>query len=511
MQNKIDNIDLEIKKNLRFYTSKIRDIPEKIIITNYSGILTCYDLLLNVSYQILTKIILVIQPFWLDSVHESRLDSWWGQNFREFPLTISRLLLEMDPDIKNQERITFRQVQQLRRMCIDILKGNNHFEVIEGKCHSLQLMREKVKRKSLPLPQIELFETSIKPVEKLAAIRAWNQIEYVKIQMENNQEYLYELTHENKIYNFSQQPIEDFTKPYLPPQTLLYQLPKGQEPANIIVLGAGLSAVWILEQAPASKVRIAIRDNVSKVAPTIARNKNNPIIKEACLKLDQCYLLSLKSIMESKETIDRPDQENIKNYSIRNQISIKNWASNDIVAIAKQTREILDIGSGYTAYGFSTEKSLTKKLPENMVVSLEKPVDPGRFYAPKNIPFDAFFARHQDQKKLLMQDKFSISDINLSALVIQEEDKSTLALALNVDIHFMHYLCNKIIDKSTDNFEGLEDTPEDSQQFIKDIYSLWIQEYNQIDNSLDFHTKLADIFQKMEENTCLPYKITSSK
>lgn len=480
--------DPELAKNLRIYTSKIKAIPENIIIANYSGVLTCYDLVFNNLWQPVARVILIILPFWLDSVHESRLETLWGQNFREFPQSISRLLLQLDPQIKNQERLTFRQVQLLRRACIGSLKEKGHFKVIEGKCEYLQLMREKVKREPSPLP-LEAFRTSIKAIDRLSGVKVYNRIEYLKIRMEQGKEYLYELRPENKVYDFSQQPVNDKAHPFLPPQTQLYQLPKGHEPENIIVLGAGLSAIWVKEQAPLSKVRVAIRNPDSKIAAEISRNRENLILREDCLFLNQCHLLALKPIMEAVAARDEDLKEKVKNYA-GNGLEGCSWMSNDLVAIDKKSEKILEMGRAYTAFGFARDGVLTAKLPENMIIAPEKLVDKKTFYAPKNIPFNAFFGRHEAEKRVLMQDKFKVEDINLKALVIREEDKSLLAFTLNTDRQFINFLCK--------NISEIEDTPENSEAFIQSVYQQWINQALEKDNSAEFNTRLAALFHRME-------------
>lgn len=442
----IDNISSELT-----YEVKIQPPPKRIIVGEYSAILTSYELLLSNNYDLNKgeKDVLIIQPFWLENVHESRLDTSWGQHVREFPPNISKLLKKMYPDIDKQERVTFEQIKELRNKCIDVLKKSDKYEIIQAEVASISLEESKEENKHLNNEE---------------------KSKCIKIVLKDGNEHFYEYSEDMKIYNFSQTHKKDTLNLNLAHQTELYQFEKGNEPKKIIVFGAGLSAVWVKEQASKSDVRVVIRNNKTIIPASIARNKDFPIIKEKCLCMDECIFMSLNAILNSNNESDETIKKAVNEFAEKNKINLKQLDKNYIVGFKRTdledqiVGEVLEIGFGYIALGYEPNKKICDNVPEEMVIY--PVISKESFYAPRNIPFDAFFARHEIHKRLILKNEFSVEHINLHALVIREEDKPLLSKELGVAHDFINYLCNEIKKE--------EDTPVNVDEFIHSKYKSWL-------------------------------------
>ena len=459
---------------------------EDVTIADFSGVLSHYELMFHEMYIIEQplsgKKILIVQPFWLDSVDDSRLDTSWGQHVGEYPPNLSKLFKEMFPAVHLQDRVSFRQVKRLREECIKTLKENRHYEVLEGTCGSM---------KALPHTENTL---------------------QLHISMTDGVDHQYEIESTARIFNFSQVP-RPLTHPlkHLPPQTEIYAYKQGNEPKRMILFGSGLSTVWIKEQSPGSDIKVVLRNAASTLPKEIGRNTVK-ITREQCLYMDQIDFLLVNSIMESENPRDSMRKKALTEFALANQIELLSelnylaaFKATPAAGAAEDTledaldeplsEEVLAIGIGYNATGFVPNESICRDIPTQMVFY---PIDPKTaatsFYAPKNIPAGAFFERHEQFKRKMMGITFNVLDVNLQALVITETDKPLLATELQVPLDFINYLCADITK--------LEDTPPNAETYIKEKYTEWTKKTSVVvDSQFDerVHTLLDGMATRAEK------------
>ena len=497
--------------NWRQMTSRHKATPKSLTIANYSGALTCYEMLFNKSCVIDggEKKVLLVQPFWLDNVHDSRLDSQWGQMVREFPPNIGKLFVQCFPDLGNKEsadkRVTFRQVKEVREECLRLLEESGKYEIIRGECMDMELKHEKVEFLSREVQEMAtkelgthqmVIDTFLTPQKSIARPtptkeKGEKEIEFIEISMKDEAKHRFEIDENVKVYNFSQKHL---TADNLPSQTEVYTCPKGQEPPNLICLGSGLSAVWLKEQAgDNSKVQICVRNEKSALPPQLKRNDGKTLTMEDCTRIDLHDLRNVKAIMDSKALLDEPLKEKIVAYAKEHNISLNDITDNTRILVNKDSKEIVGMGEGVVAYGYTTDKDLTHKLPPEMLV-LPDPLQTKRdFIAPKNIPGDAGFARFRFHKEQLLADKFQVEDVDIAALVFRETDKVLLAKEWGVGKDFMDHLGAEI--------KKLEDTPQDSKQFIKDTYQAWAVGKDQKEINANFNDAVDNLFDSCEQRS----------
>lgn len=447
-----------LNKGICMSEERKEKVYSDVFIANYSAVLTCFEMLKHPEVNHATNKLLVVQPFWLDTVDESRLDSTWGQNVEEFPNLISDLLKELNPGIEHQERVTFRQVKALREACIERIEASGEFTVMRGKAETIVASED---GKQLALKQ------------------------------DNGSEVIVGLAEDAKLFNFSQiaRPCDI---PEVPSQTDVYKYPRGEEPKKALVLGAGLSAVWFLEQTAATtEAKICVRNAHSKPPPSIARNKGKSITIEDCIKLDTVVLRTLKDIVLNSSSAFGEINENTVNwikYAEEHGYDIESPDDNIVLVVDKDTQKPIAIAPTYVAYGYITDKSLTESA-ENIEMfqpdTLQK--DKAKhFFAPKNIPGDAGFARYLYLKKEYLADRFSALDIDIEALVIIESEKELLQEAFKVPADFINCLCDQITE--------LEDTPKDPQEYIKEQYATWAKA--QSEDAKDIEPDFETLFQQ---------------
>ncbi len=412
-----------------------------VFVANYSGVITCYDLLHHPQLDHTQQNLLIVQPFWLDDVHDQRLDSAWGQHVTEFPVHVRDLLIELFPDIATQERVTFRQIKALRAECVQRLKDSGEFRVIEGGVTRLERSEEGLLTVHSELEDVQTFQ--------LAA--------------------------DARVYNFSQRARSDRGMPFVPSQTEVYGQEIGREPSRAIILGAGLSAVWFLEQTgERTQTAICIRNERSRIAPAISRNQGRTITREDCIRMDLSYTMTLSELYDRRNSVgyffDSDVREQVEAqiaFVEAHGFNADSIGDNIIIVVENGTEVPKAVGHAYVAYGYMTDVSITEGIDAALTVTpdAQQRHRVERFFAPKNIPGDAGFARYVYLKTEVLGSRFSVYDIDIEALVITEAQKPLLSEAFGVPIAFIDYLCAEIRE--------LEDTPRDPLNFIELKFLAW--------------------------------------
>lgn len=452
---------------VREVVSDIMGSMATVSVGNFSTILSSYELMFHQSCIIdpvdTQKRALIVQPFWLDSVHDSRLDTLWGQHVREYPRHIQALFRELNPGIDAQERVTFRQVKELRAECIRRLKMNPQYCILEGTCTSMELTED---RSHLTVAMTKDAKETISR---------------------------FEVNSDTRVFNFSQKPRLSGLK--IPPQTGIYTYPKDAQPKNIVVIGAGLSAVWLKEQSPGSNVTVALRSASSPLPPKIARN-SVCIAREECVAQDEIDFLHAKDIIMSVSERDKERKAALLDAARNKGMTTEELVQDGVIVGFQKAPPVSPVsvkalGAGFCSLGFVPDEDFTSRLPKEMVIM---PTPPSADHiAPKNLPSGAFFERYDQYERGILGASFCLYDTNLPSLVIRSVDKIPLSEALGVSLVFIDHLCNQI--------KALEDTPPDTNAYIKEVYKGWLAANSSELRSADFDDRLDSLFQNIESRS----------
>lgn len=161
------------------------------------------------------KVTHVHPPFWLDRVHPDHLNFHWGQTIYGLPKAARRVFLKQRPHYPEDAYIRWGEFQDTRYAALKELE--NEYDVT---VHQVQ-------------PE-EIAEQNDRWV-----LRATNGLE-ISFPMES---FIYGWYRTPKLPEIIHRPHVD-----------LYTLPRNEVPDEFIVVGHGLSLVWLLKHFPNSKI-----------------------------------------------------------------------------------------------------------------------------------------------------------------------------------------------------------------------------------------------------------------
>jgi hypothetical protein len=185
------------------------------------------------------KITLLATDFWLDKVDMQEYGQLhWGQTALSFPFYVRRMFQDYRPHYPMNKFVTWADYQQLRLIALEKLNQNPNIELLYGNPQSVNKTQEgyhlSTEQQTIALPDSTYF-------------------------------YLW--------YRIPRLPAS-VTQAH----TLLYETPRAEIPKKIIVIGHGLSIVWLLKHFPElTIVNIKLKNDR---LPTIPSNASVDLEKE---------------------------------------------------------------------------------------------------------------------------------------------------------------------------------------------------------------------------------------
>lgn len=411
---------------------------------------------------------LILHDFWIDNVHASRLDTEWGQTILEFPLFFRQMIIQIINEQKKtlnlEERITFAVYKSLREKIIEYLKKNG-VKIVRGQIVATEKINEN----------------------------------YIKFTInQNNKIKKIIITSQEKIFNTLMKPRSlqrRGEREIFPPQTDLYKYAKGEEPTEIIIIGSGLSAVWIKEQCPNSTIRYIFR-NRNSAPPSIKRNINIEILQNEVFYNEDIELLPTKVIYVMDDDADVKklartyftslnDKRKLKEHEFLSKKNIDIIPDNHGIIYNKALNEIKFCGLVYNATGFEPDlKDIPNAINVHFQQNVKKP------FAPKNLPLGALIDRYTDQEV-----KFSeVLSINKRYLLIPIEILFFRREHLNWFADYMKSEGITLLENFFVNLESLvillEDTPKKPLIIIN-------QAFEKITEDLTLRQKFSISLDKM--------------
>lgn len=415
-----------------------------------------------------SKITLIMQDFWLDSVHETRVDTFWGQTPNEFPLFIQKKIDTLFKGYPKDKRITFSMFCEVRKSIIASLK-EKHIDVIQDNIEKLTMSDD---QQTLTV-KMESSEQTIRG-KKIAIINTL-------IKSRGNPAFL------NK------------NKRDLPDHTELYrEYPKGAYPKRIIVVGSGLSAIWIKEQFPKSKIKYIWKEGTNP-STVIDRNSNINILNEDIYYAGVIDYYSVDYLMELSD--DSTLKRDFKNYADENSIIIEQAKANHIVVFSKVDDQILFDGLGYNATGYDPNVEIVEGLPQSILTNIHAPslrLDGPKPYGPKNIPvWQTLMGNYTNQEIVLAK----IFNFPLDQRIVLIPFEVLFFQPVHEE-WFTEYMSNNGItvprvffDKLREGIIKMEDTPENP---LSEIIAVFNMTESQMDTRASFSSILGHIFSNRQ-------------
>ncbi len=268
-------------------------------------------------------------PFWLDEVHPSHLQHDWGQNIYGLPWYVRKLFLEVHPRFPEDKFISWHLYQELRQIALDKLHS-----------HGVQIHRE--------LPSLRREKEDI-----IATCK-------------NGQNVLFGLK-DTFFYNWYKVPRNHHISGLIQrSNTDLYKLDPNHLPDHVVVLGYGLSAIWLKKHFP--QIQFSYLKRESDKLTTITSNFGVPYheIENNAYNLDE---ITLSASSDQKQLL---------------------------VVLPKENGGRAIVGDFYSAMGIR----LMNELTENIIPKNQQLIVPEYHFtdwkAPENVAFGSLsenFAR----------------------------------------------------------------------------------------------------------------------
>lgn len=229
-----------------------RDLPKKtkelILYGNNSLLFSAHEAFLKHGLNKQYKITIINSPFWLMHTHDDFLNENWGQKLYGLSGPARRLLLSHQPHYPIDRFVTWGDYKVLLQQLIQQLKETPKVEIHDGRIQSI------IKQNSDWLITLDTQKQII--TDKNSFFYGWTRFpRSIKIPFADNSDVI-----------------------EIPSHTILYSKALAQHPKEIIVLGHGLSVVWLLKHFPSMRV-ITIRQIGDKL-PDVPSNKDVNISQE---------------------------------------------------------------------------------------------------------------------------------------------------------------------------------------------------------------------------------------
>lgn len=306
------------------FTHAKRNGATELVMTNNAGIFGAYWSLNHHAHREHPDVHIVCFPFWLDRIAHQHKFNPWGQTLLGFPTIVRAIFRRIYPNYPLDKVVTWEMMQELRKFTVNELKSMDRV--------TLHDFRDE----PFPIDYHGLFEMT----------------QGANIQLRYKDKTIVTVPTHTEIYNWVKIPRLHRLK-FLPerPHTVLYTLPPEKVPDPILVMGDGLSVVWLQRDFPNHRVIAIVSDRNAELLEVPANS-----------------VVNYKKIQ--KITVD-----DIR-HADENQIIIR-LSDNSTLEIPQ---------SNYvSAIGYIPYADLTRKIPDNQKTE-RCDIPANSWVAPKNIP-----------------------------------------------------------------------------------------------------------------------------
>ena len=252
------------------FTRQNRGSESELVLTNNAGIFGACWAIHNHSVQDHSNLHVVCFPFWMDKfrLHDRHKMNNFGQSLLGFPTIVRSIFKKLYPNYPIDKLVTFGMIQEARDFTMDDLKQ---------KGVNLHDLREA----PYPIDYNGLFEIKTKDTLQLC----FQDQGIVTVPLDT------------EIYNWLKVP-RLHNIPSLPerPHTELYTLSPEKVPSTILVMGDGVSVVWLKRDFPNSTL-IAIVPDHHNDFPDVPTNKLVKVDEILKIKVDDIVSIDAVEII----------------------------------------------------------------------------------------------------------------------------------------------------------------------------------------------------------------------
>lgn len=312
------------KEGRSLFTHAKRMGKEELVLTNHAGIFGAYWALTHHAQIEHSAVHIVCFPFWLDRINNHHKNNNWGQTLLGFPTIVRSIFKQIYPNYPLDKAVTWKMVQDLRNFTVHELKSMD------------RVILHDLRNEPYPLDYSGLF-TMLK--------------EHEKLQLFFKDQLIVNVPESSEVYNWVKVPrLHKIDLLPERPHTELYTRSPEAVSNPILVMGDGLSVVWLKRDFPQHEIIAIVPDKNAELPQTPA---NSMVDYNSITKI------TVDDILDIDE----------------NQIIIK--LNNKMIEIPKINY--------VSAIGYLPYSELTSKIPDNQKTE-NMNILADSWIAPKNIP-----------------------------------------------------------------------------------------------------------------------------
>lgn len=335
--NKQYNQVNQIKRELHRPSALPENVKKIVVFANNSGLFTTLSAIKEFGSKAYPGITVVCPDFWIDKVHSDYLRQNWGQTIYGLPHLVRKIFLDYRPNYPDDKFIEWGEYQQVRKLAMEELKTFSNTTFYKGNPIIVE-------------PNDTGFDIGIN-----------DQI--IKVPRES---LFYLWYRESKVI-----------PPIVNSHIKLYEMPIRDVPKTVIVIGHGVSIIWLLRHYPNTNFIVLKRPD--EELPQIPGNRDVDIEREKKSGRLKIYL--------SQEVILNVDETGTMG-----------------ALIDKKSNMLLHEGHVFSAAGFVPNHKILSSVPEDRKLLMPnfqnnpkdlhsfaekeiKRLSEDIFVAPQNIPF----------------------------------------------------------------------------------------------------------------------------
>lgn len=301
----------------------------EVVLANNAGLFGTYWSLMNHDHDDHKKVTVIQLPFWLDKVHPQYHSLDWGQTTLGFHRFIRGILKILHPNFPSDKYVTWKMILEAKAFVIEQIK----------KCPDIQYQ------------DLSDYDIDALYENQFSVVSEENQFSF-----KHKQNTLLSLPRDSFFYNWARVARKHTSNQYPSiPHTTLYNLPPTKIPQEILVLGSGLSTIWLKKHFNDTQIFVLVSDrNVS--LPRIPNNDGAAYKDIILVTLDELLIKDDGSFVIPK--------------------GISSKLSSDRVIPHERF---------LTAIGLMPASQLTANIPDKQKLEIPENLV-GKWIAPKNIP-----------------------------------------------------------------------------------------------------------------------------
>lgn len=192
-----------------------RDIQNMVIFGNNSIIFAALYALNHEENQSYPRITFVCPDHWLQGVHPSHLGNYWGQTMYGLPYPARKFLLRHRPNYPDNKFLEWGEYREIVQGGINELQQHKNVEFHFGNPAGVRVNKGRS------------FNVDLKDKEISLPEKSWFYLWY----------------REPRLFHVARDT-------FLRPHTKLYEIPRDNLPAKVIIVGCSYSTVWLLKHCP---------------------------------------------------------------------------------------------------------------------------------------------------------------------------------------------------------------------------------------------------------------------